>query len=205
MQLKTYANYKRYYRDQVRSDAKKSPRLSVFPEEADRIVEYLREKRGEPSRGICHGVRYGQEVLMFRERFPNAVVMGTDLLPREEDHVIQWDFHEQKPEWIGGFDFLYTNSLDHSHSPRDCVRTWLEQLKPTGLAFLQWSDGKLNTQGGDCFGATLHEYLIMLNDVGEVQDLLWLGLHNCLLDIVVRPRVGPSPWGKRRRRRRKRT
>ena len=117
---------------------------------------------------------------MFRERMASSKIVATDLEPAYSD-VIQWDYHETKPEWLGAFDIVYSNSLDHSHKPGECLRGWLSQLKPDGRLYLQWTQyhrltakNNPNEFGGDCFGAGLWEYIELCNRVGEVQNLIYL-------------------------------
>ena len=110
-------------------------------------------------RGICHGARNGFEVREFR-KYGNKVI-GTDISDTAKDHgLIQWDFHHQKRIWIGMFDFVYTNSLDHSHTPRWAIRKFIEQLKPGGKCVIHTPDNFANLSPGnpgDCFGATVRE------------------------------------------------
>jgi len=185
MKFIAFDSPEQYREAQRRSDCRKSRRTSALPGELDRIAEYYKRAHGNPRSGICHGARSGREVVMFRERFPEAKILGTDLFPREADYVVEWDFHDRREEWVGAFDFLYSNSLDHSHSPRECVSVWLEQLRPRGLAFIQWNDRNIAVRGGDCFGAALHEYFVILGEVGTVIDLLWCGGKSHLVSIVV--------------------
>ena len=114
--------------------------------------------------GICHGARNGFEVREFR-KYGNRVI-GTDISDTAKDYgLIQWDFHHQKKIWLGRFDFVYTNSLDHSHTPRWAVRRFMEQLKPGGKCVIHTGKYFANLQHGnpgDCFGATVAEMKEML-------------------------------------------
>ncbi len=182
MKLHEFPDHETYLTTQRKGSKRRASRKPVANvQEVAAIADHVDRKMGIPSKGICHGARCGTEVELFKRQFPEAGIVGTDLEPHKTDLVTAWDFHEQKPEWIGAFDFLYSNSLDHSHSPADCINVWLEQLKLTGLAYVQWTpahrllDHSLPHPGGDCFGATLYEYIELFERAGIVHDLLYVG------------------------------
>lgn len=195
MRIHQYPTYEAYCKAQIRGSRRRSARRpSANPTEIYAIGEYLVDmelaaKRGGcVQRGICHGARCGTEIKLFQNAFPTADVIGTDLAPMATgdidkelfDKIIYCDFHDQRPEWVGQFDFVYSNSLDHSPRPSDALKTWMEQLKPTGLLFLTWTflhtleSRPVPHPGGDCFGAALHEYIKLVQDAGRVHDLLWI-------------------------------
>lgn len=130
---------------------------------------------------LCHGARCGTEVRLFQAAFPNAEVVGTDLEP-QGDGVVQHDFQQVREDWLGKFDIVYSNSLDHASLPEVTLRVWLDQLRPGGLLFVKWTtDHTLKSRplphpGGDCFGAELGETILLIESVGRVVDLLWLGM-----------------------------
>jgi len=74
---------------------------------------------------------------------------------------------------VGRFDFIYSNSLDHSTDPVGTLRVWMDQLTKEGALFIQWSIGHERVGTGDCFGATLIEYIDLMNSVGQVKDLIY--------------------------------
>jgi len=178
MQLKSFKDQKQYEKSQLRANRKKSSRTSVSPLEVRKIVDYLLEQRSNV-RGLCHGVKEGRELILFEEefkqRFANADVVGTDLFEQSNLKVVVHDFHKVRSKWLGAFDFVYTNAMDHAHDPFECVRVWLDQLNENGLLFVQWSFSHIELNRGDCFGATLYEYICLLNKIGEVIDLLYVG------------------------------
>ncbi len=134
---------------------------------------------------------------LFQELCPQLEeVVGTDLYARDQERVIKWDFHKPKDEWIGRFDFVYTNSFDHSNCPLECLQMWMAQLKPTGLLLLSWSFAhklddrpQLPYPGGDCFGAALHEYIDLCRQVGDVTDLLWCNAGAGQTIVVTKPKA----------------
>lgn len=173
--FKDYETYKTYQIRGSRRRANRNPAVSV--EEIGRIAQYLEANGLVVRDAICHGARCGTEVKLISDMFPGARVLGTDLSPRDAS-VLEWDFNVTKPEWVGAFDMVYSNSLDHSPAPYQCFKGWLSQLRPNGLLFLLWTYSHnldhpyLN--GGDCFMASLHEYIAMVRRAGKLHDLLWI-------------------------------
>lgn len=180
MKLIKFKNEEYYREVQRATDRRKSKRPSVSPKEIDRIAAHLK-KKGESLvcidsiQGICHGARYGHELDFFKSCLPGAVMVGTDLFDKGDERTVIWDFHKENPEWIGRFDFVYSNSLDHAHDPALCVKVWLDQLKSDGLLFVVWGRSQLNVRGGDCYGAHLDEYMRLFYEHGEVDDLIYVG------------------------------
>lgn len=100
-------NYKKYVDAQIALNRRKIKTVWIKKEDVKFLSQFL---SGE---GICHGARNGFEV---REFSRYVKVIGTDISNTASRYgLIQWDFHKQKDEWIGKFDFVYTNSIDHSH------------------------------------------------------------------------------------------
>ena len=138
--------------------------------------------------GICHGARNGLEADEFKKYFTESEVFGTDLFPyqgrsasyRGVSDVVEKDFSEEVDEWIGAFDFVYSNSFDHARYPEKTLGLWLNQLKPVigdtpweSTVFIQWSKSGNEVRGGDCFGATLEEIIDLTNEVGVLRDLIY--------------------------------
>lgn len=171
MKLKKWKNNQEYVRAQRRLSRRKSGGVWVKPETVTGIVNYTILKHFLVRSGICHGVRTGKELELFKDRYPHADFVGTDI--RAQDGVVEWDFHDVNPEWVGKFDFLYSNSLDHAHDPKLCTRVWMGQLKPEGLAFIEWSTYSRRIRGADCFGASLDEYMGLFGRAGKVLDLIY--------------------------------
>ena len=163
-----------YHRVQRRSQMRKSRRPNLLLEEVEDIADCVNFYGFDLTvkNVMCHGARYGQEIVWFHGQFPGAEVLGTDLFPKHPA-VLKWDFHESREEWRGKFDLIYTNSLDHSHSPEQVVKCWLDQLNDQGLLFVKWSPWHVTVQGGDCFGAQLYEYICLLDYVGKVVDVVY--------------------------------
>ncbi|WP_066162092.1 methyltransferase domain-containing protein [Aliarcobacter skirrowii] len=123
------------------------------------LSDYLSEKyKQKISFGICHGTRNGKEQEWFK-KYLKADVLGTEISKSAQQFpdTIQWDFHEIKDEWINSVDFIYSNALDHSYNPEECLNTWIKCLKPGGFCILEHSH--LHSPAGvtelDPFGATI--------------------------------------------------
>ncbi len=88
--------------------------------------------------GICHGARNGFEVTWFREHLGGEII-GTDIsdTATQFPHMYVWDFHEQNPDWVTKFDFVYTNSLDQAMDPARALRNWAGQIQPQGRIYIE--------------------------------------------------------------------
>jgi hypothetical protein len=105
---------------------------------------------------LCHGTRNGfeQKYLNTAGRKINAI--GTDIseTATEFDNTVQWDFHDENPNWVGGFDFIYSNSLDQAWNPKLALKTWLNQVKTGGVVVIEHTEshGPLGASEMDPFG-----------------------------------------------------
>jgi hypothetical protein len=130
-------DYSRYVAIQTEGNKRKIDQVWADKPTIDFICDYLRASGNKASRGLCHGSRNGAEVGWFADNL-GAEVIGTDISDTAEQFgLIQWDFHETNPDWIGKFDFVYTNSHDHAYDPRKSFAAWVAQLSPTGKLFLE--------------------------------------------------------------------
>lgn len=134
---------------------------------------------------LCHGVRGGLELDEFHKHFPEAELIGTDLFrnlainrgvcqSKDYGRVVERDFSKRQLDWVGKFDLIYSNSLDHARHPFQTLQVWIDQLKPDGHLFLQWSFSHINTKDGDCFGACLDEYMQIVEEFGNLLDLIYV-------------------------------
>jgi len=186
MKLHKFSNEAEYINKQIRGCRKHWNRRPTANEEEEKIIcDYVKSQEIENPTIMCHGARCGTEIKLFEKFLPGANVKGTDVCIDKDDtgKVVQWDFHKQKSEWERAFDIVYSNTLDHSHSPSECVDVWIDQVKMTGYLALCWSfrhqlldkEGTL-LPGGDCYGAALHEYMELVEKKGIIEDLLWIPL-----------------------------
>ncbi len=127
------------------------------------IARYLEDNLSPLERGICHGTRRGLEQSWFA-KLTGADVIGTDISPLCEEfpNTVLWDFHDVKPEWVGAFDFVYSNALDHSNDPERAARAWMQSLRPGGVCLVHWSKWSAKERritAADCFQGTVDDYL----------------------------------------------
>lgn len=171
MKLHSFIGYQEY----VNSQCERSRKATGLTWVTKQSIESVSKIIGKAEFGICHGAKSGVEVDLLRE-FTGAEVIGTDICEQEHKAVIEWDFHNVKPEWIGKADFIYSNSLDHSFAPQFALYQWATCLKEGGLLFLEWSpdhDGKPTS--ADCFQASLDEYKTMVSDRLSLTKTLSVG------------------------------
>lgn len=154
--LHDYASYEDYRDTQIRHNVRKLD--NVWADEATLalMVETLRAELGTgPLTGLCHGARNG-----FEQGYLNGLgeitAIGTDISPTATDFPdsVQWDFHDRRDEWVGAFDFVYSNSLDQSWNPRAALVSWLNQIKSGGCVVIEHTDahGPRNASRMDPFG-----------------------------------------------------
>jgi hypothetical protein len=120
------------------------------------IAAYARAHINVVTRGICHGTRRGYEQSEFARKL-GCPVIGTEISDTavQFNSTVQWDFHEQKEDWRGKFSFVYSNSLDQAFDPKKAMSTWVEQLAPQGLVFIEhtMAHSTLGASEMDPFGA----------------------------------------------------
>ena len=189
MEIIKFETYHQYKREQFRT-VKSRRRNGFSSKEIQLACDYLKAHGAlsTPSPfGICHGVRNGLEADEFVAHLPSATVIGTDLflstklIPDGYTHkckMVEWDFSVANPEWTEKMDWVYSNALDHSRDPQATLKTWVEQLKPTGFVLIKWTTISTGVHGGDCFSCDLNEMLTLANQVGRVNDLIYLGGSN---------------------------
>jgi len=162
----------KYRMIQTEGNKKKLDRVWALEENIEFLARYIQSNISRPSSGICHGTRRGVEQQWFI-KYLNCSVIGTEIsdTATKFPHTIQWDFHEIKEEWIGKFDFIYSNSLDHSYNPELCINQWMKCLKPNGICIIEHSnvDEPRHVNSLDPFGAQVQilPYLFLLWSKGK--------------------------------------
>jgi hypothetical protein len=136
--LHQYDSYDEYRDTQIQFNKSKLEHVFADADTLGEVADRLETQvMARPIRGVCHGSRNGFEVEFFRGR--GFDVIGTDISDTATDfpHMVQWDFHDENPEWIDRFDFVYSNSLDQGWKPELAVRNWLRQVKRNGYVILE--------------------------------------------------------------------
>lgn len=176
MKIHTYTNYDEYVACQTQGNKPNPDGQWAKKDEIQFLSGYLSKNFREAKRGMCHGSKQGNEQRWFKE-FTGAGVIGTEISDSagQYPNTIQWDFHNAKTEWIGSIDFIYSNALDHSYKPQECLKTWMSCVKPTGCCILEWTACHTVDHASkiDPFGATDDEYKKMILDCGfKIKDIL---------------------------------
>lgn len=167
-----------YKTAQLAANARKINQVFACQAEIDTIVaDMLKAMQSRlPKRGCCHGARNGWEVERFH-RMLACEIIGTDIAPTAAEHgLLQMDFHRLPADWSNRFDFVYSNSLDHSYDPAGALSEWVRSLRPRGRLYLAHSRNSTYAQNeADCFGASLKEYAALVQDVCPYVKTIWLG------------------------------
>jgi len=165
-------DYKKYRQIQVEGNLKKIDSVWVLEENIAFLSEYIKNAIETPEFGICHGTRKGKEQEWFR-KYLSCEVIGTEISNTAEQfqHTIQWDFHETKPEWINAFDFIYSNSFDHSYDPEKCLNAWMSCVKMGGLCIIEHSSAHGSSYATvlDPFGAEIVQMPYLITTWGKSQ------------------------------------
>jgi SAM-dependent methyltransferase len=175
MEVIKYKSYDEYKNIQESTNKRKINWVFAKEENIKLICDYLKENIPNIKYGICHGTRNGKEQEWFIKYLNNCDVFGTEISTTAViyPNTIKWDFHEADPTWIGSFDFIYSNSLDHSYKPEECLDTWMSCLKPNGICVLEWDKShNLKNQLSDPFSASFDEYIVMINKKYKIKQIL---------------------------------
>ncbi|MCB9958390.1 MAG: hypothetical protein H6843_07310 [Rhodospirillaceae bacterium] len=154
--LHEYGSYEEYRDIQIHYNKRKLNQVWADEATLDAVIGVLKDTFGErPLRGLCHGARNGFEQAYLRKT-AGYDATGTDIsdTATQFEHSVVWDFHDVNPDWVGAFDFVYSNSLDQSWKPRGALVTWLNQLKDDGLLLIEHTEahGPVGASAMDPFG-----------------------------------------------------
>ena len=174
MKLYKHLNYEEYVRAQKRKNIKKLKRVFATNDVIVGTSNYIKKNISNAKFGICHGVRNGWEVKKFRQNLKIEII-GTEISPTatQFENVIQWDFHEAKPEWVNNVDFIYSNSFDHSYDPYLCLDRWMSCIVSFGACFVEWHKTEHNViSPADCFSASIDECKQIFEQKYRIEDIV---------------------------------
>ena len=78
-----------------------------------------------------------------------------------------------RPEWKNKFDFVYSNSLDHSYDPGLALEVWASCLKLGGILYLEHTDDHNgNIDFADCFSADFEHYKKLVQENLDIVDVI---------------------------------
>lgn len=141
--LHEYQSYEQYRDAQIHHNKRKLSNIWADDVTLDRVAALvLAQDHGEIVRGLCHGTRNGFEQNYLIGANPGFEVIGTDISDTAEtfENSLHWDFHDAREDWIGAFDFIYSNSLDQSWKPRAALTVWLNQVRKGGIVIIEHSE-----------------------------------------------------------------
>ena len=134
MKIFEYKNYEDYKTAQVEANLEKQNFVWVTNFSIDEIWK----RSPLASQILCHGTRNGAEQEMFSRRYRQAKVLGSEISHKAKEYpkTVEWDFNKVNEKWIGQFDIVYTNSVDHTTTPVETIGVWLDQLAPNGTLYI---------------------------------------------------------------------
>mgnify|MGYP003627638581 CR=1 FL=1 len=180
--LYQYDSYEDYKKFQTFGNKEKLHMQSAKKVSIKALSKYVYNHVSDLKFGLCHGTRRGNEQKWFKEYISLAQYQMIDALGTEISdtatqfpNTIQWDFHNVKNEWINNTCFIYSNSLDHSYDPAECLKQWMSCLKEGGLCIIEWSPNSTYASKIDPFAASFVNYIkLVLRRGFYIKNLLWV-------------------------------
>ena len=120
MEIHKYKDYAEYVKWQIKTNMSK--RGWVYVRES--TIEQIAKDRPLATMIMCHGTRAAAEQQYFKKYLPNAEILGTEIGDANYPMTVKHDFNFQKEEWLGKYDIVYSNCIDHSIDPKATLKTW---------------------------------------------------------------------------------
>ena len=146
LKQKSTSDYKKI---QIQRNKLQLSNKASYVDEKDikKISNYLIKLKKTKLDGICMGVRDNKEVYFFLKYLgKKSRVIGTDISPtiKRFKYGVMWNFNIYNSKWKNKFDFVYTNSIDHTTDPKKTFNIWLKYIKKDGFIFVDHntSNGK---------------------------------------------------------------
>lgn len=166
MKIHQYRNYDNYIEWQIKTNKEKKGWQYV----RESTIVLIQKLQPSATHIICHGTRAGVEQQYFKSFYPNSYITGTEISDNATEYplTIEWDFNKQKTSWVGKYDIIYSNSLDHSIDPLATLETWREQLSPVGRMYIEYSEIQSIPGGNvnDPLDATNEEIISLIQEAG---------------------------------------
>lgn len=137
--LYEYESYDDYRAHQIFHNKRKLTKVWADKRTLDEVARSVKARHPNGGiKGLCHGARNGFEQAYFADAHQMQVI-GTDISPTANDfrNSVEWDFHEEREDWLSTFDFIYSNSLDQAQNPRRALVTWLNQIHQQGQVIIE--------------------------------------------------------------------
>jgi hypothetical protein len=135
MKIYKYNNHEEYVAAQVEANVRKLHNVWVDKQ----TIKHIASVQSTAQRILCHGTRNAAEQKYFQEFFPDATIIGTEISHTADEFpmTVQWDFHNINQDWVGNFDIVYSNAIDHSYDPTTVLTTWRDQLNNDGRLYIE--------------------------------------------------------------------
>lgn len=168
--LYEYPDYETYKKVQTIGNKSKLKWQAVKESHIVLLARWMEQTLGSVGFGLCHGTRRGAEQSWFRAHLPgNPAVIGTEIsdTANQFPNTVQWDFHDENPDWAERADFVYSNSWDHAFAPRKAFEAWFGSLRPGGVMLLDHSRDQVEEAANelDPFGISFEGLFELLGDL----------------------------------------
>lgn len=142
MKIHQYRNYAHYVRAQTEANREKIDHVWVSEQSIETVVDHY----GPAKSVLCHGTRNAAEQLLFLRHYPDARILGSEIADTawQFPMTVQWDMQHHRSDWVGCFDIVYSNSIDHAIYPEKAIRTWLSQLSAHGCLYIDHASAPQN-------------------------------------------------------------
>lgn len=135
MKIHQYKDYDEYVESQIEANIRKIRNIWV----EKKTIREIAQRHGPAKTILCHGTRNAAEQKYFKDFYPDAEILGTEISPTASNFpmTVQWDFNQVNEEWIGKYDIVYSNAIDHSCDPTKTLTAWKQQLSAVGTLYLE--------------------------------------------------------------------
>ena len=178
MKIYQYQTHEEYVAAQVEANVRKLKNIWV-----DRAtIEQIAQRHPVANTILCHGTRNAAEQKLFKEFYSDATIIGTEISHTAKDFpmTVQWDFHEEKADWLDYFDIVYSNAIDHSYDPTRVLTTWRNQLSKSGVLFLEHGHSELDNYSRASDPLEIHDeevrYLVNTLDMTIIETFETTGI-----------------------------
>jgi hypothetical protein len=173
MKIYKYKNYDEYMYNQVEANHQKAHMIFVDKKSINAIYGDLKKQKNPIKNILCHGTRGGAEQRFFKQYYPEAKIIGTEVGYDHAPMTVKWDFNKENILWKGKMDLVYSNSIDHAFNPYDTLSVWKDQLAPKGKLYLEIST-KLNSRKWDPVEMTSAEFKTLFDSLDLKIDNEWI-------------------------------
>jgi len=135
MKIYQYETEEQYWQAQEEANIKKLNKVWV-----QRItIEKIKTRIPQALTILCHGTRNAAEQKYFKEFYPSAEILGTEISKTATQFpmTVQWDFRKENVKWRDNYDIVYSNAFDHSNCPAETLDVWKNQVKHNGVLVIE--------------------------------------------------------------------